>query len=191
MNGLIQVTQNSPLTFLQGYFGRITNIIGDDKHALVEIEERAKSRFNMRTHKLTIDTVRRITDGEKTLVSELSILAWQLLNSQEKASAVKKAIQANFNEYYEGFETYICQGNGPEFLDAFVLETQFRKDTHEKYGAKAIFEELRYHTYLKDACNQFKVNNNYTHSMALLVTTLFPEIKSFFSIKKNVLEEVA
>ena len=191
MNGLIQVSSNSPLTFLEGYFGRITNIEGDDKQALVEIEERAKSRFNMRTHRLTIDTVRRITDGEKTLVANLPLLAWPLMNRQEKASAVKNAILANFNEYYESFEPYITEGDGPEFLDAFILEATYRSDTHKKYGAKAIFEELRFHTHLKDSCRQFKVNNNFTGSMALLVTTLFPEITGFFQIKKNHLEEVA
>ena len=178
MNGLVRVTSESPLTFLKGHFGRIIHIEGDGKQALVEIEERAKTRFNMRMHKLTINTLELITDGEKTLVTSLPLLAWPLMNRQEKASAIKAALQVNFNECYEDFER--IQLKAPRFLDAFVLEVMYRGDSHQHNGDRAIFEGLRHYSYLKDASTEFNVNNNYLSSMALLVTTLFPGLRGFF-----------
>jgi len=178
MNGLVRVTSESPLTFLKGYLGRIIHIEGDGKQALVEIEERAKTRFNMRMHKLSINTLELITDGEKTLVSSLPLLAWPLMNRQEKASAIKAALQVNFNECYEDFER--IQLKAPSFLDAFVLEVMYHRDSHQRHGGRANFEELRYHSYLKDASTEFNVNNNYLSSIALLVTTLFPGLSGFF-----------
>ncbi|MEY8240089.1 MAG: hypothetical protein RPT25_07070 [Cycloclasticus sp.] len=111
MTGLVRVTSESPLTLFKGYFGRIIHIEGDGKQALVEIEERAKTRFNMRMHKFSINTLELITDGEKTLVTSLPLLAWPLMNHQEKASAIKAALQVNFNECYEDFERGVFQGS--------------------------------------------------------------------------------
>lgn len=191
MKALIKINNTTDRNYLKGFHGRVELIELDDEMALVEVEPALATKFNTAMYKLYLSSLDLITDGEKITTGQLSITSWPHLNKAEKASAVKNAIQANYNEYYENFEPYITQGAGPEFLDAFILETTFRKDTHEKYGSKAIFEELRFHTYLKDACHLFKVNNNFTSSMSLLVTTLFPEITGFFQIKKNALEEVA
>ena len=191
MNGLIKINNTSERNYLRGFHGRIQLIEGDTETALVAVEPALVAKLNVSTYRLKLSSLDLIADGEKVTTGQLLISSWSHLNNAEKASAVKTAIQANFNEYYENFEPYITQGAGPEFLDAFILEATFRRDTHDKYGSKAIFEELRFHTYLKDACHLFKVNNNFTGSMALLVTTLFPEITGFFQIKKNHLEEVA
>jgi len=53
------------------------------------------------------------------------------------------------------------------------------------YGAKAIFEYLRYATNVRGLGDQFKLNNNYTAYYARKFEKLHPEHEGFFSIRNK------
>lgn len=183
MNGLIKV-QNSDRKEMNGHYGRIEHVDGDKHSVLFIAEPSLAAKFGTNKFNLSLSSIALITNGEE-VIGTLKLQDWSRLTDLEKSIAVKKVLMENFNQFYENFETNIIYGDGLAFLDEFVLQTLLRKQTHNHYGAKAIFEELRYHSQRKDNCALFKVNNNYTASMALLVTRLFPELSGFFEMRPN------
>ncbi len=192
MNGLIKIKDlQRPHDFLNGRFARVHDHDKRTQKLVIQLDPVSAKVLGCSQYSLSIKKVDYISDGKSVLSSSLNLLAWPMLNIDEKADAVNVVLSGLKREWYENFENIITKGNGPEFLDAFILETTFRRETHNRYGAKAIFEELRFHTYLKDESSEFKINNNYTSSMSLLVSKLFPEIGGFFTRRPNHLNEVA
>lgn len=53
------------------------------------------------------------------------------------------------------------------------------------YGAKAIFEYLRYATNVRGLGDQFKLNNNYTAYFARKFEELHPEHEGFFATRNK------
>lgn len=54
------------------------------------------------------------------------------------------------------------------------------------YGAKAIFEIIRYHrTVLKKGYDKYKVNNNYTSEYARKFAMCYPQYSNFFEFRKS------
>ncbi len=207
MNGLIRINSTARFNHLRGFFGRIEYIEGERGTVLIEVESACADKFHVPKYRLPLSVVDLITDGEQLITERLPlkawnylnkmerasavanglcIEAWQYLSADEKAGAVKGALQSRLNEYYAGFER--IQLKEPAFLDAFIVETRKRFNTHYHFGVKAIFEEMRYDSDKKDQCAQFKINNNYTASMSLLMIELFPELNGFFERRPRKLE---
>jgi len=68
---------------------------------------------------------------------------------------------------------------------------QFKKITFDlirrgtkHYGAKAIFEIIRYHRIIEYGDDEFKCNNNYTAYYARKFMNIYPEHKGFFETRK-------
>lgn len=51
------------------------------------------------------------------------------------------------------------------------------------YGAKAVFEVIRYHR-LVESVDGYKVNNNWTASYARKLSLLYPQFRDFFELRK-------
>jgi len=54
----------------------------------------------------------------------------------------------------------------------------------EHYGAKAIFEAIRFHKAMKHGVNDFKLNNNFTAEYAREFMRLYPEHAGFFEVRQ-------
>lgn len=95
--------------------------------------------------------------------------------------------------------------HGQYILDFFAVTTnfeqydlghpeiwkQFREITlnlirlgKKHYGAKAIFEIIRYHRFIEYGVGEFKVNNNFTAYYARKFMRVFPEHNGFFETRK-------
>ena len=55
----------------------------------------------------------------------------------------------------------------------------------KRYGAKAIFEIIRYHRFLENRGDKFKVNNNYTAGYARKFVEKYPQYKDFFEMRRR------
>lgn len=95
--------------------------------------------------------------------------------------------QLNFDEFTQQFVQY--------HLDNPHIYQEFKKFTFKAmakgfkhYGAKAIFEIIRFETGVKGN-DQFKVNNNYTPYFARLFEKDHPEHKDFFYKRKSKFDE--
>jgi len=83
-----------------------------------------------------------------------------------------------------GFESYDAEN--PEIWSAFKEFTFQLIDRGVKhYGAKAIFEAIRYHITIEKRDGDFKLNNNFTANYARKFLTLFPRHAGFFEIRDS------
>ncbi len=108
---------------------------------------------------------------------------WIDLRKQEKKMLVEQLVRLGRNEvsWIDGFESYIVKPESLALVDKFIAATIQYRATHNHYGAKAIIEHLRWHSFAKDADVQFKINNTYTTDITRLVKMMFPgELDSFF-----------
>jgi len=73
----------------------------------------------------------------------------------------------------------------PEIWKLF-MDITFRLIRRGKrhYGAKAVFEIIRYHRIVQHNDSEFKVNNNYTAYYARKFMQTFPEWDGFFETRK-------
>ena len=53
------------------------------------------------------------------------------------------------------------------------------------YGAKAIMERIRWHIEVETACDDFKINNNYTSCYTRLLINEDPIFKNFFDTRRT------
>lgn len=67
------------------------------------------------------------------------------------------------------------------YFKRFALEA--RQSGVKKYGAKAIFERLRWHVMIERRGDDFKINNNYVSRYVRLLIGEHPEFNSFFSTR--------
>jgi len=147
-------------------------VVGSDSLAALY----GTSKFYIKQENLQL-----VTTGERLLgPMTIKLNDWGVLNEVERVSLVRNTLKNSKSEFYEDFEGYIIKPQSMALLTAFIEKTAERKATHNHYGSKAIFEELRWHTELKDGCALFKVNNNYTASLSRLVEEMIPETYGFF-----------
>jgi hypothetical protein len=53
----------------------------------------------------------------------------------------------------------------------------------ERYGAKSIFEQIRWHTEIESKGEDFKINNNYTPFYARMFMYEYPQNDGFFRLR--------
>ena len=95
--------------------------------------------------------------------------------------------QLTFDQFIEGFESYHV--SNPQIYIAFKkLTFQLISSGRKHYGAKAIFEVIRFNTAIKGN-DQYKVNNNYTAYYARLFMKDFPKHDGFFNLRKSKFDE--
>jgi len=73
----------------------------------------------------------------------------------------------------------------PQVWELFV-QFAFRaiKKGYKRYGAKTIFEAIRYHCDIVTDDGDFKLNNNYTAYYARKFHAVFPNYKNFFETRQ-------
>lgn len=73
-------------------------------------------------------------------------------------------------------------------VERAVLEAarSIRRMGHDRYGIKAIFEALRFHSIVsgKDDSDAFKLNNNLTSRYARFLMRRHPELEGFFELRE-------
>lgn len=162
---------------LIGEYGRVTEVKGDSVYLRVE---GAKKLFGTHDLKTAAKHLRVVVSGGATN-GLLTLCVWEYLYTTEKARIIKDKLAYHRDQaWYQDFEKYILRDESLVLLDEFIAITKSRMTTHNHYGSKAIFEHLRYHSEAKDSDAMFKINNNYTGSVARLVNVLFPETNGFF-----------
>ena len=93
------------------------------------------------------------------------------------AYAIGSTIEERFQQFHEA---------NPHVMRAFVrLAVETKKQGHASYGAKALFEVLRWKYALetKDV-DGFKLNNNYTSRYARLAMDEQPFLEDFFNTRQ-------
>jgi len=88
----------------------------------------------------------------------------------------KSKLQKNFEEFDKA---------NPEVWDEFK-KTAFSliEKGHKRYGAKAIFEVIRYKKALETNGTEFKLNNNLAAYYARKFINLYPQYADFFETRK-------
>ena len=81
-------------------------------------------------------------------------------------------------------ETY-DQENPEVWLEFQTLALQLIERGVRHYGAKAIFEVLRYHRTLETADPEYKINNNYTSYYARKFIRRHPRHSDFFEVRRS------
>lgn len=172
---------------LIGKIGRIARIESEKIYVVIDSVMQAfgTAMFFLRAENLEV-----IISSDGKLRGWLKLADWETLSGPEKAAILSTLVRANRqHDWYMDFEHYIVQPDTISLLDVFIKLTIEHKKTHTHYGAKAIFEELRWHSMRKDSCAMFKVNNNYAADIARVVILLFPgETQDFFSTRKRIVE---
>lgn len=69
-----------------------------------------------------------------------------------------------------------------ELFKQFAFEA--RKAGFDHYGAKAIFERVRWHIHITTNDREFKLNNNYHSRYARLMARDYPQMDGFFRNRK-------
>jgi len=74
------------------------------------------------------------------------------------------------------------------YITAVINHVIFVKHSERlpRYSVKAAAEYLRWRTVAEDNSVLFKVNNNLTADLNHLLIAMFPELKGFFRVRKNV-----
>lgn len=169
--------------------GKIGRVVRIEREKIFVLIDSVMQAFGTAMFFLRAENLEVIIGADGKLQGWLKLADWQDLSGPEKANILTNLVR-NHREYdwYENFEHYIVQPDTISLLDVFIQLTIAHKRTHNHYGAKAIFEELRWHSMRKDSCAIFKVNNNYAADIARVVILLFPaETQDFFSIRKRAL----
>ncbi len=94
--------------------------------------------------------------------------------------------QLHFNELEEKSKAEIFDEDNPSIWNQFnymALNLIVKGVKH--YGAKAIFEIIRYHRTAETNDSKFKLNNNYTSYYARKFIRNHPEHKDFFETRKS------
>lgn len=66
------------------------------------------------------------------------------------------------------------------FISDFIRIAYEKRSTHKRYGAKAIFEELRYEHHRRDGGHEFAIDNNHTADAARLAESMIVGLGGFF-----------
>jgi len=76
--------------------------------------------------------------------------------------------------------------NHPEVYEHFKKFTgQVMRSGYKNYGAKSIFERIRWHMQIERGANdEFKINNNFTSRYVRLFEKEYPEYSGFFKTRK-------
>jgi len=83
-----------------------------------------------------------------------------------------------------GFKAY--DAANPDIWTAFKKFTfQLIDKGVACYGAKAIFEKIRFEVTLEKGANAFKLNNNFTAKYARKFMDLYPWHKGFFQVRQS------
>lgn len=88
-----------------------------------------------------------------------------------------KTIQQRFLEFHH---------SNPHVFAAFVEAARaLRRQGREHYGAKAIYEYMRYHMALPTAGEEWRLNNSYTSRYARLLLESYPgEFDQFLEVRR-------
>ena len=173
--------QTGSLKGLNGAYGRVYKY--ENGFAYVQVNPIAQTTGTNK-FRLSGSGYRVIANGKQVISPCIELAAWAHLNPSEKLSKIVSAIKPVRDQLHSDFEGMILSESGIDFLDGFVERTQYYMTQYNHYGSKAIFEELRYHTFKKIGGKTFKVNNNYTSSMTRLMEMMFLETLGFFEKRR-------
>lgn len=74
--------------------------------------------------------------------------------------------------------------NNPHVYTEIVrLARQVKKRGHKRYGIKAIFEVIRFHSIMETRGDPFKINNNYAPYYSRMVMNENKDLEGFFQLR--------
>ena len=106
---------------------------------------------------------------------------------QEAQPPNDSQIRLNFDEFTEQFCQYHLD-NPHIYIEFKKLALRLIRKGRKHYGAKAIFEVIRFNNALKGN-DQLKINNNFTPYYARLFAKDYPKHKDFFNTRKSKFDE--
>lgn len=76
--------------------------------------------------------------------------------------------------------------SNPHIFEAFYAAAlDLKRQGRKRYGAKAIYEHMRFHQGLSTSGGDFKLDNNFTSRYARLLLTTYPgEFDDFLELRK-------
>lgn len=184
MNALIKVNTEAKSRHFHGMLGRVSDWDPRDKIYKVVLIG-GKQKFGAPYSRFRANVIDFITNGKVLLKSDfLTLENWKHLNDTEKQGLIRDQIR-NHPEYYEDFERHMQDEDSQLLFDFFIAKLIQKKKSHFHYSGKAIIEELRYYSQLKDGSVTLKINNNYTSSFGWLAIDLFPnELDGFLEDRR-------
>lgn len=132
-----------------------------------------------------VDSLKKIHDWED-LKYPLTISKWRSLTDVDRESVMDDVLQEHMDEFSDDMRKYIQHPQNLALFKAFVSLAVAKKQTHEHYGSKAIFEELRFSHFIRDSDTHFKINNSRTADLARLAMRILPELEDFFETRRRV-----
>ena len=93
-------------------------------------------------------------------------------------------------KYHPEFYKWICEN--------FAIYAEFERDAdriramgRQHFGHRMIWERIRYETALHEANSEFKMNDHFTRSCALLYLRMHPDAKQFFNFRNLSVADMA
>jgi len=107
---------------------------------------------------------------------------WHSMNKEDQKRLIYEAGRANQIDHAD----IITAQNNLNVFNAF-LEKSFYVVSRgrERFSARMIIENLRWHSMVEDNCPEFKINNNLTKLFALISMELFPTLNALFQIRNH------
>jgi hypothetical protein len=93
-------------------------------------------------------------------------------------------------KYHPDFYKWICE-NFAIYLQFERESDKLRASGRDHYSHRTIWEYLRHETNLREVGSEFKMNDHFTKSCAILYLRMRPEAKQFFSFRFVHVEQIA
>jgi len=80
----------------------------------------------------------------------------------------------------------------PEFWDEFCRRAfLLRRHGHKHYSARAIVQNIRWHTDIGDIGKDYKINDHHTPVFARMFNAAYPQMGGFFHLREQISKRVA
>ncbi|MCK4963352.1 MAG: hypothetical protein KAS19_12735 [Anaerolineales bacterium] len=113
---------------------------------------------------------------EETIPHFSDLDHWNFMSAERKVQMIEfSAMKLKFDDA----DVITVKNNLPLF-EAFVRSAFYKRGHFKVYGARAIMEDLRWHTNAHDNSRAYKISNNITPRLSELSMEMFPALKGFF-----------
>ena len=108
-----------------------------------------------------------------------------MFDTFDHAGAFDAAKEAEYALRCEEFLTLWLPHNRKVIDEFYGIASKVRVDMErEHYGARAVYEIMRFHTMTREDSSDFKLNNNYVSLVARFIMAKFPQFDGFFKTRK-------
>ena len=108
-----------------------------------------------------------------------------MFDTFDHAGGFDAAKEAEYALRCEEFLTLWVPHNRKVIDEFYGIASKVRVDMErEHYGARAVYEIMRFHTMTREDSSDFKLNNNYVSLVARFIMAKFPQFDGFFKTRK-------